>query len=866
MKQLIILILISFQICSAPTKRNLDEINTKDIVILHTNDVHCGVQDTIGYDGLMLYKKQLQKKYQNVITIDAGDHIQGGTMGTITNGLAIIDIMNKVQYDVVTLGNHEFDYGIPQLEECEERLNCSYISANYCFHKNKTSIYPAYKIVERNGIKIGFIGVATPQTLSKTYLISIFDSEGNPVYDFLTENKSQELYDKLQEIINNLRKEVDYVIIIGHLGIGGDALEENTSAGVLKNLEGVDAFIDGHSHLVYSTGTPDKNNKNVTLAQTGTKLANIGVLTIHENGTLSHENIDEVPYDPDLANETLNVTRSRSTKYVDKEMNQYINDIVDSFSGVLNRVIGYTPFPLTVYRNASESLESHTQLSRTGENALCNIVCDSFRAIGDANVTIMNAGTVRSDIDEGNITYQEVINTMPFSNDVFVKEITGQTILDALEFGVRSLPEPTSRFPQVSGITFKVDTSINSSVVVDEDEMFQGVNGERRVYDVKVNGEDLDVNKNYTICSHSFILNGGDGYSMFAPFPITKLSLGVDNEVFLNYIVGDLGGVIPEKYRQAGGKIVIKTKEFSIYLFGFNKLSISNSAINFNSYFISLDNYLFPQNLSFPAILTTKSLLRVLETITRTANCDLDNANSDEKKIKYSCKILGDTSGISNIKILPNNLYNDNRVNFKLSPLALKYVDNLENVPDDDSYNNIFSVLEKGDVYILDNATYNKVYLLTFNINGRIENDNDILFHGKELKLNVSRLSNETDSIDCTIYNSTEKTYYYLDCQLNHSLDYDLDGSYSLFDNNKLLYVDFGTNPSKLTFNNTRYYHKSSSKLSAGIIAVIVIVPVVVLAAVISAIIYLRKRRSINDTKVNNTPNIGDNYNSSTKI
>jgi hypothetical protein len=121
---------------------------------------------------------------------------------------------------------------------------------------------------------------------------------------------------------------------------------------------------------------------------------------------------------------------------------------------------------------------------------------------------------------------------------------------------------------------------------------------------------------------------------MFASFPITKLSLGVDNEVFLNYIVYDLGGVIPEKYRQAGGRIVMKTKEFSIYLFGFNKLSISNSAINFNSYFISLDNYLFPQNLSFPAILTTKSLLRVLETITRTANCDLDNANSDEKKNK----------------------------------------------------------------------------------------------------------------------------------------------------------------------------------------------------------------------------------------
>ena len=107
----------------------------------------------------------------------------------------------------------------------------------------------------------------------------------------------------------------------------------------------------------------------------------------------------------------------------------------------------------------------------------------------------MNAGAVRTDIDEGNITYQEVINTMPFSNDILVKQIKGQAILDALEFGVKTFPEPTSRFPQVSGITYKLDTSINSSVVVDANEVFQKVAGERRVYGVKVNGENLDVNK-----------------------------------------------------------------------------------------------------------------------------------------------------------------------------------------------------------------------------------------------------------------------------------------------------------------------------------------------------------------------------------
>ena len=186
-------------------------------------------------------------------------------------------------------------------------------------------------------------------------------------------------------------------------------------------------------------------------------------------------------------------------------MNGYINDIFDSFSDELNEVIGKSDFLLNVFKNASESTESHTQLSRSRENALCNLVTDAMRELGEADVTIMNAGSVRTDINQGNITYQNVINTMPFSNDVLVKEVTGQTILEALDFGVRTLPGVTSRFPQVSGITFKVDTSINSTVVVDENEVFKKLGDKQRVYDIRVNGEKLDLNKKYTLSSNSFI-------------------------------------------------------------------------------------------------------------------------------------------------------------------------------------------------------------------------------------------------------------------------------------------------------------------------------------------------------------------------
>ena len=133
-------------------KRNLQE-SSDDIIILHLNDVHCGVNDTIGYDGFVLYRDELNKEFPNLISVDVGDHIQGGTMGAISEGSAIINIMNKVGFDVAILGNHEFDYGIEQLSKLEKNITSKYISSNFCYKKNKTSIFPAYKIIEKGGKK-----------------------------------------------------------------------------------------------------------------------------------------------------------------------------------------------------------------------------------------------------------------------------------------------------------------------------------------------------------------------------------------------------------------------------------------------------------------------------------------------------------------------------------------------------------------------------------------------------------------------------------------------------------------------------------------------------------------------------------------
>jgi len=523
-----------------------------DIIILHTNDVHCGVLDSIGYDGLMLYKKDLQKQYKHVLTVDVGDHIQGGPLGLLSKGLDIIKIMNKIGYDVSIIGNHEFDYGIDQLKKCNESLNCGYISGNFLYRKNRTLIYPPYKLIQLDDIKIAFIGITTPQTLSKTILHTIIDEEGEMVYDFLTKNDGQELYEIIQKYINEVKdKGAKYVIILSHLGIEGDALEKYTSSGLLSHLIGVDAILDGHTHRIYNKTSKDKNGNDILLSQTGTKLTNLGVLKIKKNGEIISEMLSQIPTPKFI--KVKPVYRDRKLRLVDPEMNNFINNIESSHFSELNKKIGYVNFDLLI--------NSDEQSSRSGENPLCDLIADSIRYYGKGDITMINAGSIRNDLKKGDITFQNILEVLPFSAYIITKEVKGEDILNALEFGMKDLPEKTSRFPQVSGISFKVNTKIKSTVIVDEEEMFVKVSGKRRVYDVIVGKDKLDINKTYLIAFDNYIGKGGDGFSMFINYE-EKLNLGkTDNELFMMYIRDVLNGVIPDEYKKTQQRIIIEENE-----------------------------------------------------------------------------------------------------------------------------------------------------------------------------------------------------------------------------------------------------------------------------------------------------------------
>ena len=360
-------------------ERKLDD-RSNDIVIIHLNDVHCGFNDTIGYDGFVLYRKELEEKYKNVIAVDVGDHAQGGGIGAISEGEAILEVLNKIKFNAITLGNHEFDYGIPQLNNLNSKLTPKYISLNTIYRKNKTRLFEPSQIVEAGGKKIGFIGIVTPLTFSKTYISTLKESDGTPIYNFLSDRT--ELYSSIQEEVDKLKKEgVDYVILLTHIGMD---VEEYTSNDILSHLNGVDAVLDGHTHRVYNTTSKDKDNKDIPIAQTGTKLAYIGQLIIKEDGTILSENIAEVPEPKDKTG-AKQITRSKADRWVDTEMNDFINKIYEKYGDELNTPIGHSDYDFIV--QPENSSESRTVYCRYKECTLGNLASDAFREAVNSDIS-----------------------------------------------------------------------------------------------------------------------------------------------------------------------------------------------------------------------------------------------------------------------------------------------------------------------------------------------------------------------------------------------------------------------------------------------------------------------------------------------
>ena len=513
----------------------------KDIVILYTNDVHCAVDDSIGYSGFLAYKKDMLKSTEYVTLVDNGDAIQGGVLGTLSKGEYIIDIMNKVGYDVAVPGNHEFDYGMNTFLNLSKKLSSGYISCNFMDLKTGKPVFNSYKMITYGNVKVAYVGIDTPEAITKSTPTYFQDAYGNYIYGFCSGNNGQDLYSAVQKAIDSAKAEgANYVVAVGHLGVDEQSAPWR-STDVIKNVTGLTAFIDGHSHsTIAKQEIKDKDGKTVVLSSSGTKLAAIGKLVIKADGTVSSE-----------------LVKDYKTK--DSTIDSFIKDIKTQNQALLDTVVAKTDILLTT-KNADGS-----RAVRSKETNLGDLSADAYRIVGGADIGWINGGGIRADISTGDITYGEIINVFPFNNSLCVVEATGQEIIDALEMAARVCPAENGGFLHVSGLKYTIDTTIPSTVKVDDKKMFVSVDGARRVKNVQVlNGttgqyDAISLTKTYTLASHDYMLkSSGDGINMFKDNKILIDSTMLDNQLLISYITNNLKGTIPSEYATSQGRVTIK--------------------------------------------------------------------------------------------------------------------------------------------------------------------------------------------------------------------------------------------------------------------------------------------------------------------
>ncbi len=545
MKKLLALLLtFALALAFVPAALAEGEVEAGDIVILYTNDVHCSVDQNVnknmGYAGVAAYKEDMKAITSNVALVDCGDAIQGEAIGTLSKGQYLIDIMNVSGYDYAVYGNHEFDYGMSRIQELTDKAKFKYLSCNFMDIKSDPAktVLDAYAIRDFGGKKVAFVGISTPESITKSTPAYFQDENGNYIYGFCSGGNGQELYDAVQAAVNAAKAEgVDYVVAIAHLGIDTQS-SPWTSREVIANTTGIDVVLDGHSHSTIAGETvKNKNNEDVILSSTGDKLRNLGRLVIKADGTMTTSLIAAADY----------------TKQ-DVAMDAYITEIKSQYEGLLNEVVAKTDVALTVKDPATDK-----RMVRNQETNLGDLCADAYRTLLDADIAFVNGGGIRADIPAGNITYGQIIAVHPFGNMACSIEVTGQQILDALELGCASTPGESGGFLQVSGLTYEIHTYIPSGVQLDENKVFQGVEGERRVKNVKVGGAPIDVNKTYVLASHNYMLkDGGDGYSMFKGAKVLRDEVMIDNQVLINYIKDELKGVVGSEYANPYGQGRIK--------------------------------------------------------------------------------------------------------------------------------------------------------------------------------------------------------------------------------------------------------------------------------------------------------------------
>ncbi|MCF6466161.1 5'-nucleotidase C-terminal domain-containing protein [Clostridium sp. Cult2] len=432
------------------------------LTIVHTNDVHSRVKgddDVIGYPRLATKVNELKAENPNVLVLDAGDTTHGLPIITVSRGEAMIRLMNEVGYDAMTPGNHDFNYGYERLVELNEMAEFPILAANV-IKEDGTRDLDEYAIKEIDGLKIGIFGLATQESKYKS---NPKNTEGVDIVDPVA--KAKEMVEKLKE------EEVNMIIALVHIGVDDESDPKSTD--IAEKVEGIDLVIDGHSHTLFEEG---KLIGDTLLVQTGNYLNNIGIVNVEFT-------------DGEVTKKEATLFTREEAEDLEEEPNikSIIEGLDEENKEVLSVVIGKTKV----------RLDGDREIVRTQESNFGNLMTDAMLSITGADVAITNGGGIRAPIEVGEITKGNVLEAFPFGNYGVLMEIKGVDILNALEHGVTEYPESAGKFPQVAGMTYKIDPTGEAG---------------NRVKDLKIKGEPIDLNKVYKLATNDFMAVGGDGY------------------------------------------------------------------------------------------------------------------------------------------------------------------------------------------------------------------------------------------------------------------------------------------------------------------------------------------------------------------
>lgn len=518
-----------------------------DIIVLYTSDVHCGIDEGFGYGGLAQVRSALDAQGYTTLLVDNGDAIQGDVLGTVTSGAGIVELMNTVGYDVAIPGNHEFDYGADNFLNLVEKANFPYISSN--FRKDGKLVFAPYVICEAAGKKLAFVGITTPKTITSSTPKYFQNEQGEFIYDFCQDETGEMLYNAVQQAVNDARAEgADYVLVMAHTGNEEDCAPW-TYADIISNTEGIDVYLDGHSHDTQQVVMNNKNGEKVIRSACGTKLGSVGYVKIPAEGDVE---VNLYNWNNKVSAPTLfNLSNPAQDAVVAAK---------SSLTGTLSQVVAHSTVELTINDpTAKDENGAPIRIVRSAETNLGDFCADAFRDQLGTDIALCNGGGVRTSVKVGDVTLGDILKVHPFNNETYVVTATGQQIVDALEWGASAAPKEAGKFLQVSGITYEIHTYIESSCTADENGMFTGVSGEYRVKNVCVNGQPIDLKATYTVGGTAYILlNSGDGFTVFNGCE-GRFAGKLDNQILIDYARNTLGGTIAEAYEDpyGDGRIVI---------------------------------------------------------------------------------------------------------------------------------------------------------------------------------------------------------------------------------------------------------------------------------------------------------------------